>query len=211
MTWRRSLRGIERGALLAGLLLLGLWARDQYRSWAFQSAESKKLAAAAHGTSTVTDAAATSTVLGRIEIPRLRIAAIVAEGTDEQTLERAVGHVASTAPPGSRGNCGLAGHRDTFFRSLGQVRADDVVRFVTPERTFTYKVEWSRVVEPRHVELLDSTAAPSLTLVTCYPFAFVGRAPQRFVVRARQLEAAEPTVARDRTALASPVLMAAGR
>ncbi len=171
------------------------------------------------GPATVAGIAATSkdsraeseAVLGRIEIPRLQIQAIVAEGSDARTLERAVGHVSSTASPGSPGNCGLAGHRDTFFRGLGRVRADDLVRFVTPERTFTYQVEWSRVVEPRRVDMLDSTSAPSLTLVTCFPFRFVGRAPRRFVVRARQIEAAGPTGVRDRTAIASPVLMAAGR
>ncbi len=223
MFWRRRLRWLERGALLVGLLLLGLWSRDQVRSWAFQSAESNRLLdstrEAGPGPATVAGIAAASrdsraeseAVLGRIEIPRLRIQAIVAEGTDERTLERAVGHVTSTAPPGSPGNCGLAGHRDTFFRGLGRVRADDLVRFVTPECTLTYKVDWSRVVEPRRVDMLDSTSAPSLTLVTCYPFRFVGRAPQRFVVRARQIEAAKRTRVRDRTAIASTVLMAAGR
>jgi len=128
----------------------------------------------------------TSRVLGRIEIPRLRIAAIVAEGTDDKTLARAIGHVTSTALPGSPGNCALAGHRDTFLRGLGDVRANDSIRIVTLERTYTYRVEWGVVVEPDRVDLLDSTATRSLTLVTCYPFNFVGRAPQRFVVRARQ-------------------------
>ena len=135
----------------------------------------------------------TEGVLGRLEIPRLRIAAIVAEGTDAKTLGRAVGHVPSTARPGSPGNCGLAGHRDTFLRGLGGVRANDIIRIVTREGTYTYQVEWSEVVEPHRVDTLDSTTAPSLTLVTCYPFAFVGHAPKRFVVRARQVESISAT------------------
>lgn len=144
-------------------------------------------------------------VLGMLEIPRLRITAVVAEGTDEKTLGRAVGHIPSTAGPGTPGNCGLAGHRDTFLRGLGGVRVDDVIRIVTPERTYSYTVEWSMVVEPDRIDTLDSTATPSLTLVTCYPFTFVGRAPQRFVVRARQLEAfAAPATLQDRATLVPP-------
>jgi sortase A len=127
-------------------------------------------------------------VLGRIEIPRLGITAIVAEGSDAKTLKRAVGHISSTELPGSPGNCALAGHRDTFLRGLGGVRVNDVIRIVTLERTYTYQVEWSEVVVPRRIDVLDSTATRSLTLITCYPFAFVGHAPQRFVVRARQVE-----------------------
>lgn len=130
----------------------------------------------------------TTDVLGRIEIPRLHISALVAEGADTKTLGRAVGHVPFTARPGSPGNCALAGHRDTFLRGLGDVRRSDVVLVVTADGTYTYQVEWSAVVEPRRVDVLDSTATRSLTLVTCYPFVYVGHAPQRFVVRARQVE-----------------------
>jgi sortase A len=126
-------------------------------------------------------------VLGRIEIPRLGIAAIVAEGVDSRTLGRAVGHVPFSAQPGKQGNCALAGHRDTFMRGLGGVRVNDVILIVTLGGTHTYRVEWSEVVEPERVDVLDATAASSLTLVTCYPFAFVGRAPQRFVVRAQMV------------------------
>jgi sortase A len=138
-------------------------------------------------------------VIGRLEIPRLRIEAMVAEGTDAKTLDRAIGHVRETALPGKPGNVGLAGHRDTFLRGLGDVRADDVIRIVTAERTYTYEVQWTKVVEPDRVDTLDPTAKPSLTLVTCYPFAYVGRAPQRFLVRARQVDS-DPLAARARPA-----------
>jgi sortase A len=150
--------------------------------------------------------------LGRLEIPRLGIGVVVVEGTDARTLELAVGHIASTAPPGRPGNCGLAGHRDTFFSGLGGARVGDLVRFSTPQRTYTYEVEWCQVVDPDRVDTLDPTPVPSLTLVTCYPFAFVGHAPQRFVVRARQVKAPEvPVLAQARAILSPPILMAAGR
>jgi sortase A len=203
MAWRRRLRWLERGALIIGLLCLGLWSLAHLRSWAFQSTESKRLRSASR---------AAGPALGQIEIPRLGIRAVVVEGTDARTLELAVGHIASTASPGNPGNCGLAGHRDTFFSGLGGAREGDLVRFSTPQRTYTYEVEWCRVVDPDRVDTLDPTPTPSLTLVTCYPFAFVGRAPQRFVVRARQVKAPEvPIVAQARAALSPPVLMAAGR
>jgi len=126
-------------------------------------------------------------LLGRIEIPRLHIAAIVAEGADAATLRRAVGHIPSTARPGSPGNCALAGHRDTFLRPLAGVRVNDRIQIVTLRGTYTYEVAWTEVLDPRRIEVLDSTATRSLTLVTCYPFEFVGHAPQRFVVRAKQV------------------------
>jgi sortase A len=208
MTARLRFRWLQRGFLILGLLLLALWSRNWFESRRFQAAESKKFAAAlrvaasgplgtATSTATVVDppvpappthATEQQGVLGTIEIPRLRIAAVVAEGSDARTLRHAVGHIPSTALPGHPGNCALAGHRDTFLRGLGGVRVDDVIRIVTLERTCTYRVVWSVVVEPQRVDVLDSTATPSLTLVTCYPFAFVGHAPQRFVVRATQVE-----------------------
>ena len=112
---------------------------------------------------------------------------MMTEGVDKQTLSRAIGHVPTTARPGEPGNCALAGHRDSFLRGLGGVRVDDVVRIVTATRTFEYRVEWTRIVDPHQVDVLDSTATRSLTLVTCYPFEFLGHAPQRFIVRAREV------------------------
>jgi len=178
MMSRAWFRWLQGGLLVLGVLLLASWSRTESESRAFQSGESKKLEAAVESEG----------VLGRIEIPRLGIRAMVAEGTDENTLRHAVGHIPSTASPGSPGNCALAGHRDTFLRGLGGVRVNDVVRVVTLDSTYTYRVEWIRVVEPQRVDVLDTTAARSLTLVTCYPFAFVGHAPRRFIVRARQVE-----------------------
>ena len=209
MTPRPRFRWLQRGFLAFGLFSLALWSNNEVESRGFQTAESKKLDAALreaepkaseatpseatlHGPPAFEppkQAAGQEDVLGRIEISRLGIKAIVAAGTDAKTLGRAVGQIPSTARPGSPGNCALAGHRDTFLRGLGGVRVNDVIHIVTLERTYTYKVEWSAVVEPQRVDVLDSTATRSLTLVTCYPFDFVGHAPQRFVVRASQVEA----------------------
>lgn len=132
--------------------------------------------------------AAAKGALGRIEIPRLRISGMIAEGTDTRTLKRAVGHVVRTSQPGQAGNVGLAAHRDGFFRGLGGVRKDDLIRIVTVRGTYSYRVEWMVVVDPHRIDVLDSTAEPSLTLITCYPFNWIGRAPKRFVVRAKQFE-----------------------
>ena len=127
-------------------------------------------------------------VFGRIEIPRLGISAVVREGGDKSTLARAVGLIPGTARPGERGNAVLAGHRDTFFRPLRNVRVDDVIRIVTPEETREYRVDHMRIVEPHETDVLESTGSEELTLVTCYPFRFVGPAPERFIVKAVPVE-----------------------
>lgn len=127
---------------------------------------------------------ATGSTLGRLEIPRLGVSAIVRAGSDARTLRLAVGHIGGTALPGEPGNIGLAAHRDTFFRRLGEIRQNDLVRLVTREGTFTYTVHATGIVEPRDTWVLNQTGEPALTLITCYPFRYVGSAPQRFVVRA---------------------------
>ncbi len=127
------------------------------------------------------------TNIGRVEIPRLKISAIVRQGVDDKTLSRAVGHVPYTAMPGQAGNVGLAAHRDTHFRNLRDVREGDRIRFVTTRGTFEYEVDSLTIVTPKNVEVLDPTPNPALTLVTCYPFNFVGHAPKRFIVRAKQV------------------------
>lgn len=125
--------------------------------------------------------------LGRIEISRVGLTAIVQEGVNEGTLRRAVGHFPGTALPGQRGNVALAGHRDTFFRGLRQIRKDDEITLTTLSGAYRYRVESTQVVEPEATEVLDEAANEMLTLVTCYPFNFVGSAPQRFIVRAYRI------------------------
>lgn len=133
-------------------------------------------------------------LIGRISISRLNVKAIIREGTDSKTLRRAVGHVTGTALPGEDGNIGLAGHRDSFFRGLRDVRKDDVITVQTFDREFEYKVDSLQIVGPKDVQVLAPTNQPILTLVTCYPFQYLGNAPRRFIVRAKQI-AVTPRVA----------------
>ena len=126
-------------------------------------------------------------LVGRIAIRRVGISAVVAEGSDETTLSRAVGHIAGTALPGEPGNVGLAGHRDTFFRALRNIRAGDLIVLTTPRGEFRYSVVSMKVVKPKALDVLDPTSEEILTLITCYPFYFVGSAPNRFIVRAERV------------------------
>jgi sortase A len=127
--------------------------------------------------------------IGEIEIPSVGISAIVLEGEDDHTLRLAVGHIPGTAIPGRSGNVGIAGHRDTFFRPLRKINAGDEIRFSTEAGTFTYRVISVRIVHPDVIEVLDETQRPTLTLVTCYPFYYVGAGPQQFIVQAEMVPA----------------------
>ena len=127
---------------------------------------------------------APGSAIGRLEIPRLQLSVIVIEGDDDKTLSRAVGHLPGTAFPWDSGNAVLAGHRDTFFRPLKDLRDGDEVRMMTLHGTFSYRVTHTEVVEPNNVAALAPSDNRTLTLITCYPFVYVGRAPQRFVISA---------------------------
>lgn len=134
-----------------------------------------------------------SVPLGRIELNRIGLDAMIMEGIDNRTLRHAVGHFPRTALPGQPGNVAIAGHRDRFFRGLREVRVDDEVTLTTLHGSYRYRVETTLVVEPREIWVLEDTGQATLTLVTCYPFNFVGPAPQRFIVRARRIpDRAEP-------------------
>jgi len=127
--------------------------------------------------------------LGRIEIRAIGLEAMIMEGTDAKTLRRAVGHISGTPLPGQQGNVAIAGHRDTFFRALRNVREDDEITLTTLGGFYGYRVDSIKVVEPDDTAVLDNSDAAILTLVTCYPFYFVGPAPKRFVVRAHRVSA----------------------
>ena len=128
-------------------------------------------------------------IIGRIEVPRLNVSAVVREGVDSKTLRRSAGHVPGTPLPGDEGNVAVAAHRDTFFRGLRDIREQDRIRMVTPDGTFDYVVRATRIVKPSNVEVLDSKEGKrELTLITCYPFNYVGHAPSRFIVTAEQAE-----------------------
>lgn len=123
-------------------------------------------------------------VIGRIEIPRLELDAVVLEGVAERSLMGGVGHIPRTAFPGFPGNVGLAAHRDLHFRALRDIVLGDRIRMTTPSGTFEYRVSGTQIVEPDATWVLDAPPPVALTLVTCYPFRYVGRAPKRFIVQA---------------------------
>ena len=122
--------------------------------------------------------------IGKLEIPRLGLSVIVVEGVGHRDLDRAVGHVPGTAFPWQAGNIGIAGHRDTFFRPLRFIRPNDVITLSTLEGSYHYRVVATEVVSPSDVQVLQPAGADTLTLVTCFPFYYVGSAPKRFIVRA---------------------------
>ena len=124
------------------------------------------------------------TPLAVLRIPKVRLEVAVLPGTDDRTLDRGVGHIEYTAQPGAEGNSGIAGHRDSFFRGLKDIATGDVIELDTRHGTEVYRVERTWIVNPEDVSVLDPTPTRALTLVTCYPFYFVGSAPQRFIVRA---------------------------
>jgi sortase A len=123
-------------------------------------------------------------LIGRIEVRRIKMSALAREGVDVRTLRVAVGHIPGTALPGQPGNAGFAAHRDTFFRPLKSVREGDEVVVTTPRGVYRYAVTGTRIVEPQDLSVLDPTTDAILTLVTCYPFEYIGNAPRRFIVRA---------------------------
>lgn len=126
-----------------------------------------------------------NSVVGRLSIPRLGVQAMVREGDSASTLGVALGHIPGTSLPGEHGNVGVAGHRDTLFRPLGGIRRNDTILFETLDGTYEYQVEGTEIVKPSDVGVLKAGSSPELTLVTCYPFNYVGAAPDRFIVRAR--------------------------
>src|SRR5687768_13462641 len=127
----------------------------------------------------------TGEIIGRVDIPRLRLSAAVAEGDDDKTLGKAVGHLPDTPLPWQRrGNVALAAHRDGLFRPLEKVRLDDEVRVVTARGEYHYRVKKTHIVDPDDAWVIAPTDAPTITLITCYPFSFVGNAPRRFIGQA---------------------------
>jgi sortase A len=122
--------------------------------------------------------------IGRVEIPRLDMSIMLLDGIDNRTLRRGIGHIPGTALPGQSGNAGIAGHRDTFFRGLGEIRKYDHITVRTFDGEYQYVVDSVRVVGPDAVEVLKDVGYPVLTLVTCYPFHLIGPARKRFVVQA---------------------------
>jgi sortase A len=127
-------------------------------------------------------------VFADLEIPRIGLSVMVVEGTDEDVLGLGAGHLSGSGLPGGTGNVVIAAHRDTFFRSLRNIQVGDTIDLISPEETYHYQVDWTRVVASAETKALDPTPQAALTLVTCYPFSYIGSAPDRFVVRASMSE-----------------------
>jgi len=124
-------------------------------------------------------------VVGRFEVPRLNLSYVLLQGTDNRTLDKSIGHIEGTGTIGEAGNIGIAGHRNTHFRKLEWIRRGDEITLSSPAgEQFRYRVEWVRLFDPEAMEVLDPGHGPAVTLVTCFPFEYVGSAPLRFVVRA---------------------------
>jgi sortase A len=128
-------------------------------------------------------------VLGRIDIPRIGVTVAILQGTKSKTLRLGVGHIEGTPLPGEGGNVGIAGHRDTWFRNLKDIRTGDDIQIETAAGLSQYKVDWVQIVAPNDLGVLAPSTESAITLVTCYPFYYVGPAPERFVVHARKLQA----------------------
>lgn len=190
----RVARWLEVCFWVMGCLALGycafLWGRAQYDQaegkWALEHTLPGDPTTVAGPTRRPPDSAEGSLV-GRIDIPRLDLSAVVFEGTSDDTLSRGVGHLRGSAGPGEHGNLVLAGHRDTFFRELRNIRQGDEVNIMGPNGEFAYQVESTAIVEPDQTEVLKPGDGSTLTLITCYPFRYIGNAPQRFIVRATKV------------------------
>jgi sortase A len=178
---RMLLKWTQHALLTGAALMLGYCGFVLLDTWIFQHRAEQAL------DQPRTAAPAPEGLIGRIEIQRLGMSVAVAEGTDDPTLRRAVGHIAGTALPGQPGNIGIAAHRDTFFRPLRNIRRDDIITLTTLGGEYRYRVVSTKIVNPADVAVLNSDGNEILTLVTCYPFYFVGSAPHRFIVRAARV------------------------
>ena len=183
---------------LTAAFLVQAFSFQKFQDWAFEQRLHRKpvslvkfvAPAASHATADLTPPAAPQeerSLVGRIEIPRIGLRAVILEGVAQRTLALALGHIPGTAMPGPTGNVRIAGHRDTFFRGLSRVQTGDKIVVTTLNTLYEYSVESLEVVGPRDTRVLDDSSEPTLTLVTCYPFHYIGPAPKRFIVHASRV------------------------
>jgi len=179
----RSLRYLSYCFLLAGVAAVGYAGYILADAAGYQAVELRKFS---HGAPLIEPHLLTlGEVVGQIEIPSLPLSAVIVQGDSPELLRRAVGHLAETPMPGEWGNVALAGHRDTFFRPLRHIHPGDVIALRTFRgETFQYRVESTSVVSPTDMEILKPSNGRELTLITCFPFDYIGPAPNRFIVRA---------------------------
>jgi sortase A len=207
-SWRNVWVWIERALLIAGIALLAgygaasldgfLQSRHEVISnadtdaTAIEDTSSRETRSNPRGND---DLKSNGAALAVLRIPQIQLVVPVLDGADRLTLNHAVGRIAGTARPGESGNIGIAGHRDSFFRGLEKVRVGEAIELQTLKGTDTYVIDQIKIVPPESVDVLQAGPKPSLTLVTCYPFHFLGSAPKRFIVQAsltRHTEGAQP-------------------
>jgi len=182
---RRATPLLSRAFLAAGVVALGYVVYVVADAKVYQAIEQQRFEHVRRNAAAA-PAPADGGALGEIQIPRLGLTAMVVQGETPAILRRAVGHLVDTALPGEPGNVVLAGHRDTFFRPLRRVQVGDAIMLKTRGGDFEYLVESTAVVQPSDISVLQPTAGRTLTLVTCFPFSYLGSAPDRFIVRARE-------------------------
>ena len=192
---RRILRWTQRVLFFAAASLLAYCAFVMIDAWNFQRVARRQLEnlpqvhheAAFRSPLEEASPAISGDLMGLIRIPRLGMSVVVIEGTSAKVLRRGVGHIPGTALPGHPGNVGISGHRDTFFLPLEGIRVHDIITLTTLLGEYSYRVMSTSVVTPFDVSVLNQSRSEILTLVTCYPFYFVGSAPSRFIVRAERV------------------------
>jgi sortase A len=193
-----SLRGqrfvcwTRRILMLSGVLAIAFVALTLFNARHFQDAASHTLdgqihAAELHPVIPTRNMVKEGDVLGRIEIPRIGMSVMVLQGTTSKTLRLGAGHIDGTAFPGESGNIGIAGHRDTFFRGLKDIHREDEILLQTTTGLSKFEVDWIQITAPGDGGIVSLATESGLTLVTCYPFHYVGAAPERFVVHAHRL------------------------
>jgi len=196
MRKRRYLIWLGSALLLTGAALLGVYLWNQHLAGEAQRRakewlEDARKAQTAPQSNVVQHAVSPRVrrgdTLAELEIPRLRMSVVVFEGADEGILRLGAGHIQGTALPGGRGNIGIAAHRDTFFRSLRNINRNDTIQLTTPAGVARYVVTETEIVRPTDIQVLANVPGRDLTLVTCYPFSFVGHAPERLIVFAQKI------------------------
>lgn len=189
----RLIRWSRRLLFLTAIVALGYVGLTLFAARLYQASAKRSLATQVEtlkevGSSPFRPPVKQGDVLGRIDIPRLGMSFVILQGTNSRTLRLGAGHIEGTPLPGEPGNSGIAGHRDTFFRKLRNIHQHDEIHLQTATGLLSYEVDWVKVVNPDDVSVLAPATDSALTLVTCYPFYFLGSASQRFVVHARQTQ-----------------------
>ena len=199
--FRRVLAGLHRTALVAGVCLLAWpafvtgqsaltqWLGERELALSSRQEQQEEIVALNPGVPKADLRFSRGAIRGRFEVPRLELSYVLLEGADNKTLDKSIGHIEGTGHIGETGNIGIAGHRNTHFRKLEWIRrGDEILLTSRGGQAYRYQVEWVRLFKPTDTLVLDQSQGPAVTLVTCFPFEYVGSAPLRFIVRALPAE-----------------------